>query len=58
MNKFLGVEPLINPRTDEEIEAIGLSVPKEDRKSLKAKEIKVYEKLKEKRDEVSFLKTN
>ena len=53
MSNFLGddVKPLSTPRTDGELEAIGLSVPKEERKLLKTTEVKVYEKLKEKAEE-------
>lgn len=53
MSDFLGkdVSPLTNPRTEEDIDAIGISVPKEERALLKATEVKTYEKLKEKAEE-------
>ena len=53
MNQFLGknIAPLTVPRTENEVEAIGISVPKEERKTLKTKEVKTYEKLKEKAEE-------
>ena len=53
MSDFLGkdVSPLTQPRTEEDIDAIGISVPKEERALLKATEVKTYEKLKEKAEE-------
>ena len=53
MSEFLGKDiiPLTQPRTEDDIEAIGISVPKDERALLKTTEVKTYEKLKEKAEE-------
>ena len=53
MSAFLGkdVQPLVKPRSEHEIEAIGISVAKDERALLKTTEVKTYEKLKEKAEE-------
>ena len=53
MSAFLGKDiiPLTQPRTEDDIEAIGISVPKDERAVLKTTEVKTYEKLKEKAEE-------
>ena len=53
MSGFLGkdVKPLVTLRTGNEIEAIGISVVKEKRSFLKTRDVKTYEKLKEKAEE-------